>query len=261
MRCSASSRPGSPSSSGSSSSWRSRASTPRGAAPRRRRRSSPAVRDGPVLPAAARERFGRARLLRAHRRPPGVAGDGGRHARRQGQSVGRRHVPDSAGPIRDSLRAGGLREMARPALRPRGGPTERPRRRGRDPMPLWIVLFLSAAIIFVFMLFFADSAEHAVVQATMMGGVAVVITSTAAPAVVPRQPVPRRGRWPRGPSRWSERSTSSSRQRPWSASTRSLATPRGSRLRQRLTLRRTAQSTVARAEHWIEPSLDRPARP
>ena len=33
-------------------------------------------------------------------------------------------------------------------------------------------------IIFVFMLFFADSAERAVVQATMMGGVAIVITST-----------------------------------------------------------------------------------
>ena len=41
-----------------------------------------------------------------------------------------------------------------------------------------IVLFLSAGIIFVFMLFFADSAERAIVQATMMGSVAVVITST-----------------------------------------------------------------------------------
>jgi hypothetical protein len=40
------------------------------------------------------------------------------------------------------------------------------------------VLFLSAAIIFVFMMFFADSAERAVVQATMIGGVAVVISST-----------------------------------------------------------------------------------
>jgi hypothetical protein len=48
---------------------------------------------------------------------------------------------------------------------------------GVIPIPLWIVLFLSAAIIFVFMLFFADSAEHAVVQGTMMGGVAVVISS------------------------------------------------------------------------------------
>jgi hypothetical protein len=46
------------------------------------------------------------------------------------------------------------------------------------PLQLWIVLFLSAVAIFVFMLFFADSAERAVVQATMMGGVAMVITST-----------------------------------------------------------------------------------
>jgi hypothetical protein len=48
---------------------------------------------------------------------------------------------------------------------------------GVIPLPLWIVLLLSAVIIFVFMLFFADSAERAVVQATMMGGVALVITS------------------------------------------------------------------------------------
>ena len=33
-------------------------------------------------------------------------------------------------------------------------------------------------MIFVFMLFFADSGERAIVQATMMGSVAVVITST-----------------------------------------------------------------------------------
>jgi hypothetical protein len=49
---------------------------------------------------------------------------------------------------------------------------------GVIPTTLWIVLFLSAAIIFVFMMFFADSAERAVVQATMIGGVAVVISST-----------------------------------------------------------------------------------
>ncbi len=49
---------------------------------------------------------------------------------------------------------------------------------GVIPLPVWIVLLLSATIIFVFMLFFADSAEHAVVQATMIGGVAIVITST-----------------------------------------------------------------------------------
>jgi len=49
---------------------------------------------------------------------------------------------------------------------------------GVIPTPLWIVLYLSAGIIFVFMLFFADSGERAIVQATMMGSVAVVITST-----------------------------------------------------------------------------------
>jgi hypothetical protein len=49
---------------------------------------------------------------------------------------------------------------------------------GVIPIPLWIVLFLSAVVIFGFMLFFADPAEAWFVQATMMGGVAVVITST-----------------------------------------------------------------------------------
>jgi len=48
---------------------------------------------------------------------------------------------------------------------------------GVIPVPLWIVLLLTAGIIFVFMLFFADSAERAVVQATMMGGVVIVISS------------------------------------------------------------------------------------
>jgi hypothetical protein len=48
---------------------------------------------------------------------------------------------------------------------------------GVIPTPLWIVLFLTAAIIFVFMLFFADPTEAWFVQATMMGGVAAVISS------------------------------------------------------------------------------------
>ena len=49
---------------------------------------------------------------------------------------------------------------------------------GVIPTPLWIVLFLSAALIFGFMLLFADSAERAFVQATMMGAVTIVVTST-----------------------------------------------------------------------------------
>jgi hypothetical protein len=49
---------------------------------------------------------------------------------------------------------------------------------GVIPLPVWIVLLLASGVIFVYMLFFADSAERAIVQATMMGGVAIVITST-----------------------------------------------------------------------------------
>jgi hypothetical protein len=49
---------------------------------------------------------------------------------------------------------------------------------GVIPGPLWIVLLLSAAVIFAFVLFFADSAERGVVQAMLIGGVAVVISST-----------------------------------------------------------------------------------
>ena len=48
---------------------------------------------------------------------------------------------------------------------------------GVIPAPVWIVLFLSAGILFVFMLFFADPGESAVVQATMMGGVIVLVSS------------------------------------------------------------------------------------
>ena len=49
---------------------------------------------------------------------------------------------------------------------------------GVIPVAVWIVLLLASGVIFLYMLFFADSAEGAIVQATMMGGVAVVITST-----------------------------------------------------------------------------------
>jgi hypothetical protein len=48
---------------------------------------------------------------------------------------------------------------------------------GVIPAPVWIALFLSAGILFVFMLFFADSGERAVVQATMMGGVTILVSS------------------------------------------------------------------------------------
>jgi hypothetical protein len=48
---------------------------------------------------------------------------------------------------------------------------------GVIPTPLWVVLFFSAGLIFVFMLFFADSGERAVVQALLIGVVVGVITS------------------------------------------------------------------------------------
>ena len=48
---------------------------------------------------------------------------------------------------------------------------------GVIPTPLWVVLFFSAGLIFVFMLFFADSGERAVVQALLIGTVVAVITA------------------------------------------------------------------------------------
>ena len=47
---------------------------------------------------------------------------------------------------------------------------------GVIPIQLWIVLFFIAAVIFVFMLFFADIGERAVVQGMLIGSVVSVIT-------------------------------------------------------------------------------------
>jgi hypothetical protein len=48
---------------------------------------------------------------------------------------------------------------------------------GVIPSPLWIVLFFISAVVFVYMLFFADSGEPARTQAMLMGAVASVITT------------------------------------------------------------------------------------
>jgi hypothetical protein len=48
---------------------------------------------------------------------------------------------------------------------------------GVIPTPLWVVLFTIAALILVFMLFFADSGEPALVQATLMGTVVAAVSS------------------------------------------------------------------------------------
>jgi hypothetical protein len=49
---------------------------------------------------------------------------------------------------------------------------------GVIPTPLWVVLLLSAVVVFIFMIFFADPSEGRVVQGTMVASVAIVITST-----------------------------------------------------------------------------------
>jgi hypothetical protein len=46
------------------------------------------------------------------------------------------------------------------------------------PAPLWAVLFFTAGVILVFMLFFADRGEHAVVQAVLIGSVVAVLCTT-----------------------------------------------------------------------------------
>ncbi|MFF2269582.1 hypothetical protein ACFVTZ_15070 [Cellulosimicrobium cellulans] len=47
---------------------------------------------------------------------------------------------------------------------------------GLIPLPLWLVLFVVSGTVFVFLLFFADSAERAATQGLLMGSVALVVT-------------------------------------------------------------------------------------
>jgi cobalamin synthase len=49
---------------------------------------------------------------------------------------------------------------------------------GIVPLPVWIVLFFSSALILVYVLFFADPGESAVVQGMMAGSVTAVIVAT-----------------------------------------------------------------------------------
>jgi len=48
---------------------------------------------------------------------------------------------------------------------------------GVIPTPLWVVLFFISVVIFVYMLFFADSGEGVVTQAVLMGSVVSVVDS------------------------------------------------------------------------------------
>jgi hypothetical protein len=49
---------------------------------------------------------------------------------------------------------------------------------GIVPLPVWLVLFFSAGMVLVYLLFFADSAESRVVQGMMAGTVTAVIVAT-----------------------------------------------------------------------------------
>jgi hypothetical protein len=57
---------------------------------------------------------------------------------------------------------------------------------GVIPSPLWLVLFFTSGLIFVYMLFFADSGERAQVQALRMGTVVAVIVSYTQPDAGPK---------------------------------------------------------------------------
>ena len=46
---------------------------------------------------------------------------------------------------------------------------------GIIPLPLWLAMFLISLVIFVYLLFFADSGERAKTQALLMGSVTFVI--------------------------------------------------------------------------------------
>ncbi|HET6654559.1 MAG TPA: hypothetical protein VFH10_18115 [Nocardioides sp.] len=47
---------------------------------------------------------------------------------------------------------------------------------GIIPIPLWVIMFVIGGMLFVYMLFFADSGERAVTQAVLMASVAVVVS-------------------------------------------------------------------------------------
>lgn len=67
----------------------------------------------------------------------------------------------------------GLREALDEARRDRLHSAE-----GIVPPPMWLVLFFSAGILLVFMLFFADSGERRVTQGLLMGSVTAVVVAT-----------------------------------------------------------------------------------
>ena len=81
---------------------------------------------------------------------------------------------------------------------------------GITPTTIWIVLFLSAAIVFAFMLFFADPAELKRSQAMLIGSAVTVVSVTLLAIYAldnPYRPIPEAF----APSQWSARSRFSGR--------------------------------------------------
>ena len=72
------------------------------------------------------------------------------------------HLPD--GSARDAERGSGLRKWIDQTSDREAADRPDPRRGRVIPTPLWVVLFLISAVVFVFMLFFADRGEGAATQ-------------------------------------------------------------------------------------------------
>jgi hypothetical protein len=62
---------------------------------------------------------------------------------------------------------------------------------GIIPLPVWVTLFFSAGVVLIFMIFFADSGERAIVQGLLMGCVTAVIVATLLTLAALNQPYSR----------------------------------------------------------------------
>ena len=87
---------------------------------------------------------------------------------------------ERAEPVAASEQSAYDKWLDRTAEREAGPPGPPPRGGGGHPRPLWVVLFLAAALLFVFMLFFADTGERALVQGVQIGSVVAVISASLA---------------------------------------------------------------------------------
>ena len=175
----------------------------------------PAGRDGAVLPAGRGRASSPPSWSATPARSPASSGSAwspGRSASRStrgrsscsgrcGRSNRRRHPsspPTTTGSTRPSAREEARSDRIHGAV-------------GVIPTPLWLVLFFSAGLIFVFMLFFADSGERAVVQALLIGVRGRGDHGDAPVAQLPRRSVPRRRSAVCARSRWNGRWRSSPR--------------------------------------------------